>query len=70
MEKWQERERRRRDAVDKAVAEGDRIILDASDGSEEETDYLTASVALRWADKAMLAQMRRMSAKDFAADAG
>jgi hypothetical protein len=48
-----EHEMRRQFAIDKAVQAADRIILEASDGSCEETDYLTAQVAARFTDKAL-----------------
>jgi hypothetical protein len=43
---------RRQRAIEQAVERGDRIILDASDGSCEETNYLTAMVAKKWLEKA------------------
>jgi len=36
---------RRNEAIQEAVDATNRIIMDASDGSEEETNYLTARVA-------------------------
>jgi hypothetical protein len=39
-----ERESRRQEAIRKAIEEVDRIILDASDGTAETTDYLTGLV--------------------------
>lgn len=48
----QEREYKRQQAIDEAVLAADRIILNASDGSLEETNYLTAQVAKRFVDKA------------------
>lgn len=38
-------------AIKKAIEAADRIILDASDGSVEETNYLTMRVAEGFADK-------------------
>jgi len=46
-------ERRRNDAVKDAVAAADIIILNTSDGSVEETDYLTARVAEEFVRKAL-----------------
>lgn len=40
-----ERDYCRNEAIKKAVGAANRIIMDASDGSEEETNYLTARVA-------------------------
>jgi len=41
-DKWGERDARRRKIIEDAVINAaDRIILDGSDGSVEETDYLT-----------------------------
>lgn len=44
---------RRQRAINKAVEATNRIILDASDGSEEETNYLTARVAQRLVETAL-----------------
>ncbi len=41
----------RHEAVRQAVAAADRIILDASDGSAEETNWLTSQVALEMVKK-------------------
>lgn len=46
---WREYERQQ--IVQKAVGAADRIILDASDGSEEETNWLTAEVAREFNEK-------------------
>lgn len=48
---WMKVEARREQAVRNAVMAADRIILDASDGSVEEINYLTGQVALRFAEK-------------------
>ncbi len=53
MEKWQEIEYRRNKIVENAVSAADEIILDGSDGSKEETDYLTAMVAKKFMEKAL-----------------
>ena len=39
------------DIIEQAVNAADKIILDGSDGSEEETNYLTAQVALKMVEK-------------------
>ena len=48
----QKRDYIRRKAVEHAVSTADQIILDASDGSEEETNYLTSQLALKFMEKA------------------
>lgn len=45
MEKKEERDHFRNATVEKAVRAANGIIMEASDGSEEETNYLTARVA-------------------------
>ncbi len=49
-----QREREREEIIGRAVETADRIILDGSDGSCEETNYLTAKVAEVWVRKALL----------------
>lgn len=56
------RESQRYEAVRNAVAAADRIILDGSDGTPEETDYLTAAVSAALADKVKLAAYRQLVA--------
>lgn len=51
-DKQAERDIRRQRAIESAVSSADRIILAASDGSCEETDYLTAMVAKKFMAKA------------------
>lgn len=46
---WREYERQQ--IIQKAVGAADHIILDASDGSEEETNWLTAEVAREFNEK-------------------
>lgn len=60
-----QREYFRRKAVDMAIALADRVIMSASDGSVEETDWLTAEVALRFAGKVALAANNKLLRKDF-----
>ncbi len=50
MEKWQEEDMRLNSIIEKAVSEANRIIGEGSDGSVEETSYLTAMVAKRMMD--------------------
>lgn len=49
----EEREYHRHQVIQKAVAAADHIILDGSDGSVEETNYLTARVAEQLIGKAL-----------------
>lgn len=42
-------------AIREAVSAADRIILDASDGSVEETNWLTAMVAHEFSNKVLIA---------------
>lgn len=44
-------ERELNEAVKQAVGAADRVILDASDGSTEETNWLTAQVASKLVEK-------------------
>ena len=60
-----EREYRRQEAVRQAVQEADRIILAASDGSVEETDFLTAEVARAFVSKVCIALESKLLAKEF-----
>ncbi len=64
MEKWKVDEIRRSKAIQEAVDAADRIILDASDGSTEETNYLTAVVAEKLLWKALLPLRSAMTKKD------
>ncbi len=63
-EKWREDDIRRTKAVQEAVAVADRIILDASDGSSEETNYLTAMVAQKLMERALLPLQSAISRYD------
>lgn len=53
-------ERRRTDAIQAAVAAADRLIIDYSDGSTEETDFLTSAVALAFTQKIHASVIARM----------
>ena len=68
MENWQERDARRDEIVARAVQAADRIILDGSDGSSGETDFLTAAVAERFMEKALLPLKVAMQRKDLKDD--
>ena len=63
-DKWMEASARRDEIIEEAVEAADRIILDGSDGSVEETDYLTAEVARKFMEKALHAFEREMLRKD------
>jgi len=54
LEERTKREYHRHQVVQKAVEVADRIILDSSDGSVEETNYLTGEVARKFMEKALL----------------
>ncbi len=54
METQQEKDYRREKAVRDAVEAADTIILDASDGSTEETNWLTARLAEGFLLKALI----------------
>lgn len=51
------------DAVAKAVQAADRIILEASDGTVEETEYLTMQVMSRFAEKVNIGTAHRLHRK-------
>jgi len=67
-DKWQERDARRNKIVEDAVSAADRIILDGSDGSVGETDYLTAEVARKFMEKALHPFSRDLLSKDIKED--
>lgn len=60
-----QRDEIRRDIVVQAAMDAaDAILMEGSNGSEEETDWLTSEVALRWAQKAHCAAQRRLLKKE------
>jgi len=59
-----EKEVKRQRAIEKAVQAADQIILEASDGSCEETDYLTGEVAFRFLGKTISPFRNRLLKKD------
>lgn len=59
------REYELQEAIRKAVSAADSIILEASDGSAEETDWLTAMVTGESAKKVIAANTRVYNAKQF-----
>jgi len=54
MEKWQENDCRRQQVIKEAVDTANRIIGRGSDGSVEETNYLTAEVAFELIQMALV----------------
>jgi len=64
LEEREQRERERNEIIRKAVEAADRIILDGSDGSVEETNYLTAEVARRMLEKSLYPFNTEMLRKD------
>jgi len=64
LEEREERERHRRQVVKDAVEAADRIIMDGSDGSCEETNFLTAGVAGELMEKALHPFHAAMLSKD------
>ncbi len=64
LEEREKRERERQEVINKAVEVADRIIIDGSDGSTEETNFLTAEVAEIMMIKALLPFNRAITKKD------
>ena len=64
LEEREQREYERRQIIEQAVGAADRIILDGSDGSVEETNYLTAEVARKFMERALLPFNSTMLSKD------
>jgi len=52
LKEREQREHEREQIIRKAVDAADRIILDGSDGSREETNFLTAKVAEKFVTRA------------------
>lgn len=65
MENWQKREMRRSKVIEEAAAAADLVILDGSDGSVEETEYLTMMVTKKFMDKCWYPVLSRINKKDF-----
>lgn len=55
QEEREKRERERHEIIDKAVAAADRILMNGSDGSVEETNWLTSQVAKKFVEKVDIA---------------
>jgi len=64
LEEREQREYERQEIIKKALEAADRIILDGSDGSEEETNFLTAKVAEKMVERALHPFNRDMSRRD------
>jgi len=64
LEERQQRDYERHQIIQKAVEAADRIILEGSDGSVEETNYLTSEVARGFMDRALLPLKSSMARKD------
>lgn len=52
LEERQQRDYERQQIINKAIEAADRIIMDGSDGSCEETNFLTAEVAEKFMTRA------------------
>ena len=68
MTNWQERDSRRQDIIQKAVTAADCIIFQESDGTVEETNFLTAMVAEIFVRKMILPTSGAMLDADIKAD--
>lgn len=64
LEEREWREYERQEIIKKAVEATDHIILEGSDGSIEETNFLTAEVARKIMDRALLPFNTEMLKKD------
>jgi len=64
LEEREQREYERQQIIEKALEAADRIILGGSDGSEEETNFLTARVAEKMMGRALHPFHRDMTKKD------
>lgn len=53
LEERQQREYERQEIIKKAVEAADHIIMDGSDGTNVETDFLTAKVAEKIMERAL-----------------
>ncbi len=67
LDEKRQAEMKRQHAIEEAVQAADRIIMEASDGSNEETNYLTGMVALQFVRKAVHPHDARLLAKDMGA---
>lgn len=67
-ENWQERDVRRSKVVKEAVQAADEVIMEGTDHSVEETNYLTAQVAKKFTEKALRPFEQDIQAKDIKKD--
>lgn len=67
LEEREKREYHRHQVIQKAVEAADYIILEGSDGSVEETNFLTANVASKMMEKALHPFGTEMLKKDLEA---
>lgn len=64
LKQVEDREYHRNKVIKEAVGKADRVILDGSDGSVEETNFITAEVAKAFMNKAMIPFNSAMTKKD------
>ncbi len=64
LEERKKREYERQEIVRSAVQAADRVIMDGSDGSVEETNWLTSEVAKCFVDKVHNGLMSALMRKD------
>lgn len=64
LEEREQREHERQEIIREAVNAADRIILDGSDGTVEETDWLTSEVAKRFVEKVGIRLTSKLVRKD------
>lgn len=65
LEEREQREYERQRIVQGAVEAANRIIMDGSDGSVEETDWLTSQVAKRFVEKVDMALNAKLTRRDY-----
>lgn len=64
LEERQQREYERQEIIREAVNAADCVILDGSDGSCEETDWLTFKVAEKFVEKVGIRLMSKLMRRD------
>jgi hypothetical protein len=64
LEEREKREMERAQLVNQAVEAADRIIMDGTDGSVEETDYLTSEVSKRFVEKVHISVSSKLMRRD------
>lgn len=63
-ESWRQKEIRRNEIIEQAVSAATEVIMEGSDGSVEETNFLTAEVARRLMEMALLPFANNLRHKD------